>query len=120
MRERLASGPGNVIVGAFDPGLVACVGVLHAPRHPKGAHHAHIWGMYCQPAHRRRGLGRAIMEAAIAHARTLEGVTQLNLGVSVTTPGAQALYESVGFVAWGREPRAMKVDGVYHDEISWR
>jgi len=76
VRERLASGPGNSIVGAFAPDLVGSVGVLHAPRHPKGAHHAHVWGMYVQPAHRRSGIGKLLLEAAIAHARTLDGVTQ--------------------------------------------
>jgi len=44
-------------------------------------------------------------------------VTQLNLGVSETTPGARALYEAVGFVVWGTEPRAMRVEGRYYDEI---
>ena len=117
VRERLASGPGNAIIGAFDPDLVASVGILHAPRHPKGAHHAHVWGMYVQPAHRRRGIGKLILDAAIAHARSLEGVTQLNLGVSESTPGARALYESVGFVAWGTEPRAMRVEGEYYAEV---
>ena len=73
--------------------------------------------MYVQPAHRRRGIGKLILEAAITHARTLEGVTQLNLGVSETAPGARDLYESVGFVAWGTEPRAMRVAGRYHAEV---
>ena len=117
VRERLGSGAGNSIVGALAPDLVGSVGVLHAPRHPKGAHHAHIWGMYVQPGHRGRGFGKLLLEAAIAHARTLTGVTQLNLGVSASTPGARALYESVGFVVWGTEPRAMRVDGEYHDEV---
>jgi len=45
----------------------------------------------------------------------------VGLGVSAEAPAAQALYESLGFAAWGREPRAIRTDGRDVDEIHmWR
>ena len=116
VRKQLSRTDGaNVILGAFAPELVGTVGVLR-DRHSKAAHRANVWGMYVTPAHRRHGIARQLLDAAIAHARSLEGVDQLVLGVSAKTPGAQALYEHVGFRAWGTEPRAIGIDGVYADE----
>ena len=48
-------------------------------------------------AHRRgEGLGRALMEAAIEHARR-EGADHMDLGTSEDDVAARALYESLGF-----------------------
>ena len=57
------------------------------------------------------------MTAAIEVARRWEGVDYLDLGVSENAPAAQALYESLGFRAWGREPESLEVDGRRYDEI---
>jgi RimJ/RimL family protein N-acetyltransferase len=114
MRGGLADGT-TVLFGAFDPGLLGTVG-LARETHRKAAHLATVWGMYVTPARRRTGLGRALLTAAIAHARTLPGLRQLSLGVNETTPGARALYESLGFVRWGTEPRAVFHDGRFAAE----
>ena len=59
----------------------------------------------------------ALMEAAIALARTWGGVEMINIAVSANSPGALRLYESLGFVQWGREPRVTRVGGSTYDEI---
>jgi RimJ/RimL family protein N-acetyltransferase len=43
-------------------------------------------------------------------------VTQVKLSVNTENEKAAALYRSLGFEVYGREPRAMRVDGRYHDE----
>ena len=121
-RERLGRGAENITFGAFSTvdgdklALVGSDGIVRMKRQ-KAAHTAIVWGVYVQPASRRRGLGRRLMGVAIAHARELDGVTHVKLGVSADASGAQALYESVGFKAWGTEPNAMIVDGKYRDEV---
>lgn len=118
VRKRLAGGSDHATFGAFDDaaGLIGTVGV---GRHPKlkENHKASVWGMYVSPAFRRRGIARQLMEAAIAHAAGLSGVRQVQLSVSETAPGAQRLYESLGFVVWGVEPDALRVGGAGHDEV---
>jgi GNAT superfamily N-acetyltransferase len=52
--------------------------------------------LYVVPEHRGRGLGRAIMEAALDLARR-EGAAGMYLGTNETDVAARALYESLGF-----------------------
>jgi GNAT superfamily N-acetyltransferase len=115
VRRYLAGATGGAAFGAFAPHLVGALGVLR-DAHRKAAHKAWVWGMYVQASHRRRGLGRRLLEAAIAHARTLGGVRQVHLGVSDATPAARTLYEGLGFRRWGTEPRGVFHDGRYADE----
>ena len=52
--------------------------------------------LYVVPEQRGRGLGRALMEAAIEHARA-RGADYMDLGTSEADVAARALYESLGF-----------------------
>lgn len=96
--------------------LVASASVTRA-KSPKFSHRARVWGVFVEPAHRGNGLGRALMDAAITHARSWQGVEFLDLAVSGNSPEAQRLYESVGFVVWGREPETTEHEGRRYDEI---
>jgi GNAT superfamily N-acetyltransferase len=113
-RAQVRGAPQSVVLGAFadaDEGdLVAMVGI-HRDPHAKVAHKAHVWGMYVTPAWRGRGLGRQLLDAAIEHARTLDGVAWIMLGVAREAPAARSLYESAGFVAWGEEADAVRHQG---------
>jgi ribosomal protein S18 acetylase RimI-like enzyme len=53
--------------------------------------------LYVAPARRGRGLGRALMTAAIDLARNA-GAAWMDLGTSEADVAARALYESLGFV----------------------
>lgn len=100
----------STVFGAFGPELIGTVG-LYRDDHKKTAHKAHLWGMFVAPEQRGRGVGRQLLHAAIAHARTLQGATQAQLSVSAAAPEAKRLYESCGFRVWGEEPQALCVDG---------
>ncbi|MCZ4491760.1 MAG: hypothetical protein QOH30_195 [Baekduia sp.] len=52
--------------------------------------------LYVVPARRGRGLGRALMDSAIAVARDA-GADRMELGTSEDDVAARALYESLGF-----------------------
>jgi len=52
--------------------------------------------LYVAPDHRGSGLGRALMTAAIEHARS-RGAAWMDLGTSEDDVTARALYESLGF-----------------------
>lgn len=56
-----------------------------------------VWGMWTDPAHRRRGHARAILD------RLLAGATgrPVQLHVNIDNPGARAAYEKYGFVGTG-------------------
>jgi ribosomal protein S18 acetylase RimI-like enzyme len=52
--------------------------------------------LYVAPARRGEGLGRALLESAIAHARD-RGASHMELGTAESDVVARALYESLGF-----------------------
>lgn len=58
---------------------------------------AEVKRMFVDPAHRGRGVGRALMERVIAEAR-VRGHDVLRLGTLDDMAAAQALYASLGFV----------------------
>ncbi len=95
--------------------LVAAVG-LHRRDAPKFAHRAEVWGVFVEPAHRGRGLARALMTAAINRAQQW-GVDYVDLAVSENSLRAHALYLSLGFEPWGREPATTQIGDDRYDEI---
>ena len=118
MATRLAD-PENVVIGRFDEAdparLLAIAGVFRMKR-LKQRHRAGIWGVYCDPAARGRGYGRAVVQGAIDIARSWQGVRIIGIAVSARSPKVRALYESLGFVHWGTEPESIQIDGVGADD----
>ncbi|HVS85595.1 MAG TPA: GNAT family protein [Gaiellaceae bacterium] len=84
-----------VYVAEQDDGAV--VGRLSVSRdsHPASAHVADLGLMVAQGA-RRQGVGRALLDAAVAWARRA-GVRKLELHVFPWNEGAIALYDAYGF-----------------------
>jgi RimJ/RimL family protein N-acetyltransferase len=116
-RESLGRTDEVAVFGAFaGTELVGMVGIARSPR-GKRRHKAGVWGMYVAKPWRRRGLGRRLMEQAIARACEWPQVEELALSVTTAAPGARRLYESLGFRPWGTEPRAILFEGRYEDEI---
>jgi len=81
----------------------------------KDSHKGWLRAMYVRPAARRSGAGRQLVQAIINHARPK--VEQLQLTVVSTNLPALYLYQSLGFQQYGLEPRALKHNGLYSDEI---
>jgi putative acetyltransferase len=84
---------------AEDDGVV--VGRLSVARdqHPASRHVADL-GLMVAASHRRRGVGTALLEAAVDWARRA-GVRKLELHVFPWNKGAIALYDRFGFVREG-------------------
>lgn len=115
VRRLLGEAPASVVLGAFHPDLVGGVGI-YRERHAKSSHKARLWGMYVDPGHRRKGMGTALLQSALEHARSIPGVDWIHLSVSSAAPGAMELYERAGFRAWGTEPDALRHGGRSADE----
>ncbi|HEY2988755.1 MAG TPA: GNAT family N-acetyltransferase [Candidatus Binatia bacterium] len=98
---------GDFVLGAFDErdALVGVVG-FYREAHVQYFHKGVIWGMYVKPAFRRRGVGAALLSAAIERTRTLAGIRRVNLAVTSPNGAAKRLYERLGFRVYGIEPAA--------------
>lgn len=76
-------------------GMVALLLHFHPPLPTTERRRGYVTAVYVVPAHRRQGLGRALMEQVIAYGRE-HGIQRLELR---TSPMARPLYEALGFRA---------------------
>jgi ribosomal protein S18 acetylase RimI-like enzyme len=104
-----------VFGGWFDDGTLAGVAGLLVPAGAKLKHKGTLWGMYVRPAARGTGLAAALVERVLQHARDI--VEEVQLVVAPDNEAAIRLYRAAGFEPYAREPRALKIDGVYHDSL---
>jgi RimJ/RimL family protein N-acetyltransferase len=105
---------GSAILGAFardivdDEMLVGAICVLRETRR-KTRHLMEIVGLMVDPVARKRGTGGALLEAAVAHARSVPGIARLTLSVTAGNERATRLYERAGFTVQGRLKDAIRV-----------
>ncbi len=103
--------PDDVVFGAFaGDRLVGTAGLARASR-PKERHKATLFGMAVAPEVAGRGVGARLVARLVAEARAVPGLLQLDLTVSEGQAAARRLYAAAGFAVFGREPRAILVDG---------
>jgi len=107
----------TVAFGAFDAEDLVGVVALEYSAKPKTKHKALLVGMYVMPHARGRGIARSLMQAAMAHASARNGVTVIQLEVTHGNAAATALYESLGFQAYGIEPMAVRTPGGYRAKV---
>jgi RimJ/RimL family protein N-acetyltransferase len=111
-----ASSDDNFVLGAFDGGrLIGTVGFFRI-QGDKTRHKGRIWGVYVDPAFRRRGLAGEMMRATLARIGAVKNLHQVSLTVATTQLAARALYESLGFKAIGVEARSLAIGNTYVDE----
>ena len=111
--ERLAHGA--VILGAFRGGELAGIVGFVREVGPKRQHKGMLVGMYVRQAARGAGVGRLLIEAALALAA--QSVERVQLVVVKGNEPACRLYRRAGFVEYGLEKHALKIDGRYYDDI---
>jgi len=101
-------------VGAFRDGeLVGTAGFAIQQGQPN-AHKGRLFGMYVRSSSRNLGVGRLLVSAVLDVAR--EHVELIQLSVVKENRPARGLYESVGFLEFGMEPKASKLGDKYYDE----
>jgi RimJ/RimL family protein N-acetyltransferase len=103
-----------VFVAEVDGTVVGRLSLARDP-HPASRHVADL-GLMVAAAHRRRGIGRALLERAVSWARSA-GVRKLELHVFPWNEPALALYQSFGFEREGLRRGHYLRDGVYVDAI---
>ena len=94
VRQLLAEDEITVILGGAGPDGLAVL--RFRPDIWGQALECYLAELYVAPGRRRKGLGRALMEAAMELARG-EGADHMDLGTSENDVAARALYESLGF-----------------------
>jgi ribosomal protein S18 acetylase RimI-like enzyme len=117
-QERAARGGGEgseVILVADAQGRLVGMSGIYTPTQPKLAHSGIVWGVYVRSEFRRRGIGKALLQACVDWARGKK-LVMLRLSVAAGNFSAERCYQGSGFVTYGVEPMAIQLDGRFYDE----
>ena len=106
LREKTESRDEIELLAELDGKIVASAGIWCVGRREKTRHRA-AFGISVDKACWGLGIGRALTEGCIACAGEA-GYAQLELEAVAENKVALALYESVGFVEYGRNPKGFR------------
>ena len=110
LREKAESDAEIEILAELEGRLIGSAGIFRVGTAEKVRRRAGF-GISVDKAYWGLGVGRALTEACVACAKSM-GYAQLELEAVAENKNALALYESVGFVEYGRNPRG------FHSRIS--
>jgi RimJ/RimL family protein N-acetyltransferase len=107
--------PDQIIYLAETPaGLVGTAGLVRGES-PKERHNALLVGIYVKTDYQGQGLAEKLITACLDWGHS-QGIQIVKLGVGAYNTAAIRLYQRLGFVQYGNEPKALWVDGEYLDE----
>ena len=106
LQEKTESGNEIELLAEMEGRIVGTAGIESVGKKEKVRHRAEF-GISIDRAYWGLGLGRALTEACIECAKRA-GYAQLELAAAAENKRAVALYESVGFVEYGRNPRGFR------------
>jgi ribosomal protein S18 acetylase RimI-like enzyme len=98
-----------------DAVLVGMTGIYRDPR-VKIRHMATIWGVYVDPAWRGQRIGERLVKACLDWAAAHE-VVFVRLAVVSNNVSAIQCYLHCGFSVYGVEPKSLRWEGRYYDEL---
>lgn len=115
---RQLANPDSRTFGAWQDDALIGIATLNRFPRAKTRHRAMVTGMYVVSEARGQGIGRALLDAALAHARAWPDLDHLVLAVTVGNEAARNLYITAGFTPYSIDARYIKVDDRYFD-IEW-
>ena len=86
-------------------------------QNPKTRHIVEIYGFYVSPEHRGEGVGKKLMERALALARRNPRIVKVSLAVNPEQRAAVKIYRNAGFVVTGRAEKELRVGGKFYAMI---
>ena len=114
--------PTSATLGAFDSSdsLIGSVRI-EAYQRLRERHKTSLTAMYVMKDHASKGVGRKLLDEALAECRRMNGIELVNLTLTADNLPALRLYSKVGFQSFGRESRAIKTSIGYLDKLHmWR
>jgi RimJ/RimL family protein N-acetyltransferase len=109
--------PDHFIVGLFDDEEIIGIAGFYRHNYLKVNHKGTVWSVFVPPEHQGKGLGRKLMEGLLKNAFVINGLEQILIGATANNAAALGLYKNLGFKEYGREPRCLKFEGEFYDEV---
>ncbi|MFJ5259265.1 GNAT family N-acetyltransferase [Streptomyces sp. NPDC088387] len=110
------SGPLDHLIAEIDGRLVGYVRLGFPTELVSNTHVRQIRGLVVAEEARGKGVGRALVRAAVDEAR-VRGARRISLRVLGHNTTARTLYESEGFAVEGVQPEEFYLDGEYVDDV---
>lgn len=101
--------------GAYVNGRIVGLMVLKQANGIKDAHKATLSAVFVEPELRGQGVANALLKAVVDYGAS--HVEQIMLTVVKDNDAAIGLYKKYGFEPYGVEPRALKTEQGYLDEV---
>jgi ribosomal protein S18 acetylase RimI-like enzyme len=111
-RERIR----NVLFALSDGKPVGMLSYVFSDR-LKTRHIVNIYGVYVTPGRRGMGIGRMLVERALAEIRKNRRIIKVRLSVNASLAPAVGLYKKAGFEEVGRASKELKVGGKFYDML---
>ncbi|GAA2201741.1 MULTISPECIES: GNAT family N-acetyltransferase [Streptomyces] len=108
--------PREFLVAEADGRILGYIRLTHPTPLASNAHVLAVQGFAVADEARGRGIGRALVRAAVAEARR-RGARRLTLRVLAHNTPARSLYEAEGFAVEGVLPGEFLIDGRYVDDV---
>jgi len=115
LKERESGEREIELCAVLENRIVGTAGIEAVGTKDKVRHRA-SFGISIEMACWSLGIGRALTQACIECARAA-GYSQLELDVVGTNTGAVSLYQSVGFIEYGRNPKGFQTRGGQWQEL---
>jgi GNAT superfamily N-acetyltransferase len=116
--EKVLNYPFSFVLGAFieDASMIGLAGfTCHTAT--KRRHKGILWGMYVKPEFRLQGIARKLAEIIMLSAKEDAQCEQVLITVSPPGSVAHQFYDRLGFIQYGVEYRALKLEDEYVDEV---
>jgi ribosomal protein S18 acetylase RimI-like enzyme len=116
--ERIAPASGLQVAFCAEEGsqMLGTVALEYSAS-AKVRHSAGLIAMVVREHARGRGIGRALVDVALAHAAQRPGVEVVRLTVTEGNHAALRLYREAGFTAWGTQPMAILTPSGYKGKV---
>ena len=115
--QRAAFEPHSFLYGAFlGSEMVGMAGGYIDPE-VKRSFIGYLVSIWVDARFRKQGIAKSLSELVVKEFRANAEVEVIHVAVTAGNDSARRIYESLGFVAWGVEPRAIRHDGRYYDEV---
>lgn len=105
----------TIIFGAYHEKEIIGLAALTPEAGIKVAHKAHLSSVFIEPEFQKQGVANKLLHAVIEYAQ--QHVEQILLTVVDDNHSAIHLYKKLGFQTYGIEPKALKEDMQYSDEL---
>lgn len=104
-----------VFVAESNSDLIGSSGITRS-KFQKMSHNAVIWGVYVSGEYRRGKIGERLINACLNWARE-KNLVSVKLSAVTTNAAAIRLYVKCGFQVYGVEPKVLKVEDDFYDEL---